>query len=250
MADDDERLQKFNEFGRTAMRWIFEGMVEDGTILIGDKYIAEIIDDFHGQLSLIVTDPDFDQLEFHPSFDYREKLCERAASEVESGDHLMAIVLYSTWFEHFINGALALAFRRAGRADSVVKPMLRELRLLTKASSLWDIAGLPAIEESDLQLLDKALAIRNGFVHYKWNPVSERESDQAAKRNADIAQQLGTMVARLLEIENLALWAGREREILDGFEEYMNFWEEQFGPIGAGAITMLEERRKSRDLDK
>jgi hypothetical protein len=233
----DDEVEELNWVGRKILEWIFEAMVEDGDIRIDERSVAEILKDFLVQVAAVANSPEFEQFEIQPSLDYRNTLRQKALAERRDGNDLISIMHYSTWFEHFVNGLLSHAFTRSDYPGDYAKLLLRELRVPTKATALWMLAGLPPISDGDLKLMDQAAAIRNGFVHYKWSPVSQKDEQRVNRQNAELAARLDGVAERLLAIENEALWSGREEEIIEAFRAFVAEVEQERGPLGAAILA-------------
>jgi len=201
---------------------IFRSMVEDGAIEIGDRSAADIIADFK---RLAKPDPaqypEADEYEWMPQIDYRETILKKAREEAEGGENLISLMHYSTWFEHFINGMLSTAFTRRGIPEKQGKLLLRELRIPTKATALWLLLDLPAIEGEVLVTIDQVAAVRNGFVHYKWNAMSEAESVRIQATNSELAERASAAVEHLLHLDSITHWFGREEELVHAFDAHV-----------------------------
>ncbi|WP_133061622.1 hypothetical protein [Streptosporangium minutum] len=214
MDDDEVLLSELAAHRRHTLELIFRSYVEDGSIEVSDRAPEDIMEDFHEILRGIVSASEGERTEFWPSFDHRETLRQRAAQEAANGDDRIAITLYATWVEHFVNGMLSQAFQRKGYSTKFILPLLRELRLPTKATVLWELAGLPALDEENLKLLDHAINLRNAFVHYKWSPSSEVDSDREIGRLKGVVVRMNGLVADFSAVESAVIWRGREEEIL------------------------------------
>ena len=204
---------------RHIMLSIFRTMIEDGDIQVDDRAAADIIDDFRSKAAHagVEDDPESGGYEWYPQFDYRQTLLKKAGEEAECGNDLIALMHYSTWFEHFVNGMLTHAFTRKRTPEAQAKALLRELRIPTKATALWQLLELPEISREDLTTIEQIAAVRNGFVHYKWNAVSETEATRVKESNAALATKASDVVDRLLSLESSTHWGDREDELVRAF---------------------------------
>jgi hypothetical protein len=147
---------------------VLRAFVEDGTLEIEGKTPAEITAEFLSILrSRMGANLDID-LDIDSIIDHRENLLAHAKAQVDAGNNWIAVTLYATLVEHLVNAIITRALERKGHDSAVIIPLVRELRLRTKISALWAIAGLPAINEDHRKLLDQLIEFRNSFVHYKW----------------------------------------------------------------------------------
>jgi hypothetical protein len=217
MVDVPERQSNFPLWVvQGVVEVIFRGLVEDGTIEIGNRSIAEILEDYKRMADEIIDDGGE---ALRGVVDYRKSLLERARAEAEEAHDEMAVTLYAMWIEHFINGMLTRAFERKDYEMKVVMPLLRELRLQTKASALWAIAGLPVIDKESMRLIDQIIQFRNAFVHYKWLTYDDLVFHARDGQLRAIVEQSDGLISTLLAIESATFWNGRDNEIIECLRE-------------------------------
>jgi hypothetical protein len=155
-----------------------------------------------------------DERGYQSALDYRETLLAQAKGA--SNDYI-TVTLYAMWIEHFVNGMIIRALERKGFSLQISRPLLRELRLQTKASALWEIAGLPAISDEHVALLEQIVQVRNSFVHYKWPAHDEEGHDQSEKQLKGAIEKSEALISALQVIESEALWNGRRTELIEYF---------------------------------
>ncbi|WP_405395326.1 hypothetical protein [Microbispora hainanensis] len=218
-----------NEIGRSLFESLFRSYIEDGTIEVSDRLVEEIFADFHTLLLKLASDPGLDNFTIAPTLDHRRTLLETAAREAAAGNDGTAITLYMTWAEHFVNGLLVLAFQRRGYESTVYMPLIRELRLATKASSVWSLLGLPEISSDHLKLLERGANMRNAFVHYKWSSLSIEEADRNRRQLRSIVEQMEGLVVILAKIEAQEIWNGRENELIGYLRNLTESHEREVG---------------------
>src|SRR5215472_16797378 len=190
---------------------IFRALIEDGEIEIRNKSTGEIVEEYLGKIDDIIRG----EHGLNYIGDHTETLLDRAQAEAEAEHYNLAITFYAIWIEHFINGVLIRALERAGHDRKVGSQLIRELRLATKATALWAIAGLPAIPDTCLKLLDKIVEFRNAFIHYKWPSHDEPLDERQTMQLKDTVAQAPSLVSDLLSIQSQAFWNGREQELID-----------------------------------
>ena len=194
----------------------FRAFVENGEIEIGDRSPEQIFEQFYSLIDEFIAS---EGAGLRTAVDYRETVLDRARAEAGEAHYYLAATLYAIWAEHSINGLLLRAFERKGHSAEVSTPLLRELRLSTKASALWGIAGLPTIPSDSLRLLDRIIQYRNSFVHYKWILYEELADMQLSEELRDIVAQAESLVSDLLAAESSAFWSGRDRELIGRLSE-------------------------------
>ncbi len=214
MADSNEKytdaynkrlLHNIGEMG-------FRTLIEDGSIEIAGRDPVDIVEEYK---AIILKGG----IEWRGIRDHRDTLLTRARAEAEERHDEVAVILYATWMEHSINGILVLAFEREGHTAEVVTPLIRELRLQTKASALWRIAGLRDIGEENLTFLGQVSEFRNSLVHYKWQAHDLDLLHQRSVQLRSIIERVEELVDVLLSIETDTFWDGRETEIIEYFRE-------------------------------
>jgi hypothetical protein len=194
---------------------LFRSYIEDGSIAIEGRDPSDIIMEFRAEVAKIVSG----ETELRGVRDHRDTLLAAARAEAEKRRDEIAIILYATWIEHSINGMLALAFERKGHAENVINPLMRELRLHTKASALWKLAGLRDIGADNLRLLGQVIEFRNSLVHYKWPAHDISLLEQRSLQLRDIVVRVEELIGTLFSIETDTFWIGRETEIIGHFRE-------------------------------
>lgn len=201
--------------------------VETGLVEVGDRATEEILAEITRNIS---EDIEYEGFEVRPVFDHRDSLLGRASSAASKGELGISLVLYTTWVEHFVNGLLLRSLERQGTSPESCKALIRELRLATKLTALWEVAQLPKLSAAHVKLIDRAVSLRNAFVHYKWPSVSEQEEKHQRSELREITTQIGSLAQVFHEIEDQALWSGRRNEIIQALHNSIVERIEEIGP--------------------
>jgi hypothetical protein len=224
MTDDDAQrasdwFDKIDpELATDVLRDIFRSMIEHGSVDVGDRPADEVIDDFwHLMADLRRGATDYETPKWSSTVDFRKSLRERAAVAAAEDDQWIAVTLYATWLEHFINGLLVTTLGRQGLSERTVKALIRKLDLITKATALWEIAELPPLSEEQLKVVEMTTNLRNTFVHYKWSGADSEERHRLDKDLALTISDVHRLGDALLDIWSTALWDGRRDELLQAF---------------------------------
>lgn len=145
------------------------------------------------------------QSEHHP------KLIQAALRFVDEDEPDLAIVMYATALEHWLNGMLEVGLRRRGeQLDQAAERGTLEHKLATR----WhELLGVDFPDELQQSILELARA-RNNFVHYKWPACSEQEYDARHAEATVIASEAPRIFAALNELEDSIVFNG-ERKRLD-----------------------------------
>jgi hypothetical protein len=148
---------------------VFRSFIEDGSIIIGDQSPDEIILECKALAAHMLAS----NTELRRITDHRSILWLRAKDEYVNGSPEIAITFYALWIEHVVNGNLIAGLQRKGYGLDTINPLIRELKLRTKITALWHIAGFEPLSEADISLIDQVSQTRNAFVHYKWSSYDE-----------------------------------------------------------------------------
>jgi hypothetical protein len=222
-APEDRKL----ELAMELLEKYLTSYVETGLVEVGDRATEEILGEIIRNIS---EDVKCEYFELRPVYDHRDSLLDRASSAASEGQLEIAVVLYMTWIEHFVNGLLLLSLERQGISLESCKVLIRELRLAAKLTALWEIARLPELSATHLKLIDRAASLRNAFVHYKWPSVSKQEEDHRRDELGEIVAQIGSLAQTFHEIENQALWSGRRDEVIQALHNSVVETEKEIGP--------------------
>jgi len=221
--DDRDRL----EAALNLLETLLISYVETGLVEIGNRPIEEILGEIRRHAKEDSEDLD---LEFRSTFDHRDSLLERASTAASEGELEIAVVLHTTWIEHVTNGLLLLSLDRQGVSPESCRALIRELRLATKLTALWELARLPELPATHLKLIDRATSLRNAFVHYKWSSVSQQDEERRRRELSETTGQIESLVQVFREIEDQALWSGRREEITQALHDSLVEHVEEVGP--------------------
>ncbi len=192
---------------------LFHHLVEERSIEIGNKTADELYVEFRKFLK--ENAPIYEKgEEVAVAFDYRDDLLTRADQEGEGGHYALALTLYAIWLEHKVNGLLIIALGNKGYAEEVIKPLIRELKLKTKMSSLWTIAGLTPFDPEAFTLANRISDRRNAFVHYKWVGYTETARERLTSEESDLVNAAKVLTRAIADIESHDFWNGRKQNVV------------------------------------
>src|SRR3954453_5075794 len=84
----------------------FRSGVERGAIEVADRSAGAIVDGFFDNMQKAVDQSENGDLEFQTTTDHLDSLLKRARIEAIEEREEIAITLYATWLEHFVNWVL------------------------------------------------------------------------------------------------------------------------------------------------
>jgi hypothetical protein len=206
MFDDNEERRLANDL----LEAIFRSCIEAGLVQIEEKSPSEIVNEFKDLMhQAIASGRDISLIT-----DHRDELLERAKREASGGNLNVAVTFYALWIEHAVNGILIDGLRRKGYDKTVIDPLIRELKLSTKLTALWQVAEIPQIPDDDLRLINEISQFRNSFVHYKWRVLDEADEQSTRNRLKEIVERAGSLPTTFNAVTKGAFWNNREEEII------------------------------------
>lgn len=108
--------------------------------------------------------------------DHKDTLLEEARNLVALKKIDLALVIYATWWEHWINGILEAKLHRKDIVGKEFRQVITSLNNRAKTSWFLKLIDLPPLEKEHLDVMTKLSEKRNSFVHYKY-PVQNDERE-------------------------------------------------------------------------
>lgn len=210
---------------------VFCSYIEDGSVEVGDKKPEQIINEYKALAKGVATG----EVGLLHTLDHRSSLLERAEAEAHNGSFELSVTLYALWIEHTVNGDLIYGLQRKGYSLETIKPLIRELRLNTKVTALWHIAGFEPLAAADILLIDQVSAARNAFGHYKWSGSDEETEAATNERLKNTTERSRELEAVFIARENTLFWNARRGEIISYFWEDVRRHAREFGPFEFGS---------------
>ena len=119
---------------------------------------------------------------------------------------IVALVLYATWLEHWLNMVITVAMLR--RRDSEPKLeayFAKRPHFKTKLGLLGASMKLPPLPKSEYDLAIKVVHLRNGYVHYAWRGLSPSKLAKHRANVRDVVSKCKTLLPALRRYEATAL---------------------------------------------
>jgi hypothetical protein len=108
---------------------------------------------------------------------HTDTLLDEARSYLKDKKIELAIVLYGTWWEHWLNGVIEHRVIKQGLDENDYKDIVRSLNNRAKTSWLFKLLDLPLLDSEQLKTMSSLSEKRNQFIHYKY-PATEWENDK------------------------------------------------------------------------
>lgn len=101
--------------------------------------------------------------------DYKGTLLEEARNYLNLNNINLAILIFGTWWEHWLNGIVESRTIKEGLEENDFKDIVRSLNNKAKSSWLLKLLKLPPLDSKHLEVIAKLIERRNQFVHYKYS---------------------------------------------------------------------------------
>ena len=131
---------------------------------------------------------------FQAITDHRESILREARKFSKVKKSELALLLYATWIEHFVNSLVEGASRKKGLQQDEIPDLIRDIPLKGKISWLLRLLELPPMALSKRKQIDQPTQTRNSFVHYKWRPknLDDRSDTEQLERLVEATEGVVT----------------------------------------------------------
>ncbi len=175
-----------------------------------DKQLrAELIEYFDGVIKS-------GKYEFQLITVHHENILRQARHFVSLEQIQFAVVLYATWFEHWLNGMIASKRLKFKLSINEAAEIIREVSLRGKTSWLLDVLGYKKISQKHRNTILQVAEARNAFVHYKFKPSEDDKPDsEESKLKALLIEAERTIrYLKRYETKELGVGPGKVRRVL------------------------------------
>lgn len=164
--------KELDDLGKEIVEGIIRSEIAEGRLnvecLSKDEAHAKAVE----HLGNLIKEDEFT----HMTLIHKDGLLEEARKYLKNKKQELAIVMFGTWWEHWLNGLIADRVIHQGLNENDYKDIVRSLN--NKAKSTWQfkLLKLPPLETDELKVISTLIEKRNQFVHYKY-PKKEWEQD-------------------------------------------------------------------------
>jgi len=128
------------------------------------------------------------------TLDHTNDLLKAAQSYEKEGKLEFACLLYTLWFEHWLNSILASVFRRRKFTAKLITQIIRDIDISRgKTTWLLQLLEMPPFKNDHLIKINKIIELRNSFVHYKWQPFDIDKNERKAEYEAALFEVAKTI---------------------------------------------------------
>jgi hypothetical protein len=138
----------------------------------------------------------------HWVIDHTKNLLEAARHSRQKCEEEIAVLLYATWSEHWLNSVIVTACQRKKLTEDHIEQLIRDTPFRGKHSWLLRLLDLPPIPATTVAKLTELQNLRNGFVHYKFRPEEASLWDLRAAQLERVLIRAEKMVRALTRYED------------------------------------------------
>lgn len=111
--------------------------------------------------------------------DHKDALLQEARNFVANERYELALVIYATWWEHWLNGVLEVKLYKKEIIEKEFKQVITSLNNKAKTTWFLKLVDLPEMSDQHLSVMTRLAEKRNGFVHYKYPPSESLDSKES-----------------------------------------------------------------------
>jgi len=138
--------------------------------------------------------------------DHKDTLLEQARSFVANERHELALVIYATWWEHWLNGVLEVKLYKKDITEKEFKQVITSLNNRAKTTWLLKLVDLPEMSDQCLNVMTKLAEKRNSFVHYKYPPSDSLDSKESLR---EFFTQVEASLAYFIDYESANVYQSK-----------------------------------------
>jgi hypothetical protein len=168
MANDHDAIDA--AMGDEVLRAVVRHFLMHGYLGAVEISVSNIDQIAEGLAALVDEMGNFDMLTSHT-----DGLLDDALAASKGERHLVAILLYATFFEHKINGIIDTLARQKGLGAQEAFSLIRQKTIKQKLKCVLEFLGAPPLGKADS--INRIIGLRNEFVHYRWTPRHDKSSN-------------------------------------------------------------------------
>lgn len=159
---------------------ITEGLTEEEVRTAAREYLKEFLE----------TD-----IEIVMTIDHKDTLLKEARNYASKNKEELSIVMYATWWEHWINGLIEIKTREKNFTKKEYKQLISSINNNAKTSWLLKLIDLPPFDKDHLNIMGKLAEKRNSFVHYKYPIINEADIESLDKFFKEVEKSINYFIS-------------------------------------------------------
>ncbi|ENJ2051634.1 hypothetical protein AB0613_004540 [Vibrio parahaemolyticus] len=144
--------------------------------------------------------------------DHKDTLLLEARELVSQDKANLAVVIYATWWEHWLNGLLEIQLYKKDISHKEFKQIITSLNNRAKTTWFLKLINLPEMAESHLKVMTQLADKRNSFVHYKYPPT---ESSKGRDSLEEFFNEVESAIEYFMEYESVNVYQSKKGFKLD-----------------------------------
>lgn len=226
---DELDLSRYESVGRRLAWGVIDRHIASGQIdiegMTDEEVVSTILFDFLNEPepddSASGKETESPDDELYWVTDHSDELRRKATEAMGAEEYWFAILFYATWVEHWMNNILISLSRRSNVPEGVAVALIRSCGFNLKMKDVWTSLGAAPFEKEVMRTITELMELRNGFVHYKWQPRISSDKNRQDQRVKEVASEGRKLITALQEIENQVLFLGRRESLraLLGFSD-------------------------------
>lgn len=180
-----------------------KGLIRMGRLEMAGKTLDEIEKE-----SLFIMIANREKVGRTHQITHADDLLTEARGYAATGRPEFALIFYTTWFEHWLNGMYQWACARAGLDHAATERLIRTTNLDSKTDQMWMSTFHNEFPADAREALLRVAKARNEFVHYKW-PVQYWDDPVGTAMPSELIESAETTVAALIKVEDEMMFDGR-----------------------------------------
>ena len=145
--------------------------------------------------------------------DLRSTLLREARRYQASNSEQLSVIMYATWFEHWINNVVSTMAKRGGHSDQSATQMICDTSIRAKFTWLVSLLGLSPIKKQYADIIFSLAEHRNAYVHYKWEARPEQLDRKREQEIQGLLGKVSAVVNYLHRYENKHLYRGLKHRV-------------------------------------
>lgn len=145
--------------------------------------------------------------------DFRNNILKEARRFRETEQAELSCILYSTWFEHWLNYIIIIISKRKKISEENLLQMLRETNFRSKLTWIPILLGIQPLNNKHIKTMLHVVELRNLYVHYKYQGKIEEDNSTLEKDLNSTISTIEKTIRYLNRYENKLIYQNQKSRI-------------------------------------
>ncbi len=205
---DGVTRKRWDKASRRLLQGIYSSLLADGYVDPVGKTDEELHRELAKAAVQLVNQPVIPRIS-----DHRQTLLRQARAFAKTGEEEMAILLYGTWFEHWINALLSKRTRHVGLTETETRLVMRGMQLEAKYRCVPTLLRMPRLSLKHVKHVMDITRVRNEFAHYKFRARNIDDGDKETKQLQVVMGRAEAAVDYFTRYERRNVFKGSKRRV-------------------------------------